>query len=785
VQQSLLPQFLFGSNMLKAVKIRDRIPEDIVKPCSTNGIIHHLKGMHRYTLEMFRTSQFVPQYRDLILQALIDRKIQTTLEGQKKLNWCREVRKLVPLRTNGDGNCLLHAASQYMWGIQDTDLVLRKTLYRALKETDTRNFKFRWQLASVQSQEFVETGLRYNTRNWDDEWEKLVEMASPTTAKGQNGLQYSSLEEIHIFILANILRRTIIVIADNMLRSLESGSSFAPLNIGGIYLPLHWPPQECYKYPIVLGYDTQHFAPLVTLKDSGPEIRAVPLMYNSMGRAEDMKVHFLTETEGKAKEKLLKDYLLLTEIPVQGLEFGITHMINAAKLDEGNLPEELNLVEDYLQLVNHEYKRWQENAEPNRQACNRNPVVFSMSQLSLLEIKCETNHCPFYVSVNTRPYCHECYQQRQTRKAEHKPRGQSPKAGLPNAVLNAPNLRMEFLIRTNENITSGPRSAPPTAPSLALFSETNAMKCKTPKCPFTLAVEHNGLCERCFNLIQSSTCNNVESSSYQEKPKCRVCFQEAPRTFNGMCALCLKRNVSSESAGFPHTYHQRSLSDPSQILRTGLQPSCQLDPEDSVFLSVNQASNSLEERSESKKCRKVGCQYFGTLGKKGFCTFCYYEYAQNNEFVLSSGNLVAGTAAFPNMAPCLGPGCSAYGNPLFEGYCQKCFLEAQDHRLHEARWSGEQLARHYERAPHLRPMQHNVPHSQQLKCARSHCNNFVPSRDELCLQCQQSCLQGGHHARNPQELPKQQCLAPGCDHYGNIKCNGYCNECYLFKQVYG
>lgn len=141
-------------------------------------------------------------------------------------------------------------------------------------------------------------------------------MASADTAAARSGLQYNSLEEIHIFVLSNILRRPIIVIAgevpqgsvfprmlfshdaltlrrnlgsptaswksprvllcllfpltDKMLRSLESGSNFAPLKVGGIYLPLHWPAQECYRYPIVLGYDSQHFVPLVTLKDSGP-----------------------------------------------------------------------------------------------------------------------------------------------------------------------------------------------------------------------------------------------------------------------------------------------------------------------------------------------------------------------------------------------------------------------------------------------------------------------------------------------------------------------------------
>lgn len=139
-------------------------------------------------------------------------------------------------------------------------------------------------------------------------------MTSPETSGARNRLPYNALEEIHIFVLANILRRPIIVLAgelssmsslikncislcfisnlilsfflfancpdlidflpyvDKVVRSLESGSSFAPLNVGGVYLPLLWPAEECYRYPIVLGYDNMHFTPLVTLKDSGPGI---------------------------------------------------------------------------------------------------------------------------------------------------------------------------------------------------------------------------------------------------------------------------------------------------------------------------------------------------------------------------------------------------------------------------------------------------------------------------------------------------------------------------------
>lgn len=61
------------------------------------------------------------------------------------------------------------------------------------------------------------------------------------------------------------------------------------------------------------------------------EIRAVPLVTSERGRFEDLSVHFLTDTEEREKEQLLKDYLIVIEIPVQGWDHGTTHLINAAK----------------------------------------------------------------------------------------------------------------------------------------------------------------------------------------------------------------------------------------------------------------------------------------------------------------------------------------------------------------------------------------------------------------------------------------------------------------------
>lgn len=61
------------------------------------------------------------------------------------------------------------------------------------------------------------------------------------------------------------------------------------------------------------------------------EIRAVPLVTSEQGRFEDLNVHFLTDAEEREKEQLLREYLIVIEIPVQGWDHGTTHLINAAK----------------------------------------------------------------------------------------------------------------------------------------------------------------------------------------------------------------------------------------------------------------------------------------------------------------------------------------------------------------------------------------------------------------------------------------------------------------------
>ena len=112
---------------------------------------------------------------------------------------------------------------------------------------------------------------------------------------------FESLEDIHVFVLAQVLRRPIIIIADQFLYGF-GGEPIAPIPFGGVYLPLECDPSICIKSPLVLAFDSAHFSPLVPSeekKDSksnsvkasvplvGPNYDLLPLQF-SMDPGEDL-----------------------------------------------------------------------------------------------------------------------------------------------------------------------------------------------------------------------------------------------------------------------------------------------------------------------------------------------------------------------------------------------------------------------------------------------------------------------------------------------------------------
>jgi len=68
-----------------------------------------------------------------------------------------------------------------------------------------------------------------------------------------------------VFILAHVLRRPIIVIAEMMLKD-SSGTALAPIPFAGVYLPLECKPSKCHRSPLLLAYHASHFSPLVCMQ---------------------------------------------------------------------------------------------------------------------------------------------------------------------------------------------------------------------------------------------------------------------------------------------------------------------------------------------------------------------------------------------------------------------------------------------------------------------------------------------------------------------------------------
>ena len=73
-----------------------------------------------------------------------------------------------------------------------------------------------------------------------------------------------------MFVLAHVLQRPIIVVADTVLRD-ANGEALAPIPFGGIYLPLECSSRTSNHTPLLLTYDAAHFSALVPMEtDASP-----------------------------------------------------------------------------------------------------------------------------------------------------------------------------------------------------------------------------------------------------------------------------------------------------------------------------------------------------------------------------------------------------------------------------------------------------------------------------------------------------------------------------------
>ncbi|UYV75778.1 ZRANB1 [Cordylochernes scorpioides] len=270
----------------------------------------------RYVAEI---EDFTPSVQQRLFDELLDKDVQKELEEESPIiNWSLELTdrlgsRLYALWNRSAGDCLLDSALQATWGVFDRENTLRRALGDSLCEGAPVLYP-RWKDAETLQADLLHFSL--DEAQWQDDWATLLSLAT------QPG---SALEQMHIFTLAHILRRPIIVYGVKYVKSFR-GEALGYARFEGIYLPLLWESSFCWKSPISLGYTRGHFSALVPMEpDPGgggaglgevagaPTGRAAALdvVFLPLMTADHhlLPIHFLTQAELGREEEIMRQWL--------------------------------------------------------------------------------------------------------------------------------------------------------------------------------------------------------------------------------------------------------------------------------------------------------------------------------------------------------------------------------------------------------------------------------------------------------------------------------------------
>eukprot|EP00040_Diaphanoeca_grandis_P032665 m.198511 g.198511 ORF g.198511 m.198511 type:complete len:432 (-) comp32697_c0_seq4:53-1348(-) len=276
--------------------------------------------------------------REFCLQEVGDSHARMKFEMVGILNWHPKI-TLIPLSTTGDGNCLLHSCSLSMWGVHDRFGVLRSLIARSLTQDNAREVYYpRWHTEAVDQQLALPAEFRV-IREFEQEWKTVVElpqlMADTTVSNKRVGIFGCSLQGIHVYVLAQILRRAIVVYGYEDLDSRESGDSLT-----GIFLPTQWSAAQCSKTPLAIGSMMGHFFSLVP---AGGQSTHIPLCKKD-GTPFKLRYARTSLQEPIDRDVLINEYMNVEKNPVESVAVGARIDQNAESVNA----DVLRLVTTYI-----------------------------------------------------------------------------------------------------------------------------------------------------------------------------------------------------------------------------------------------------------------------------------------------------------------------------------------------------------------------------------------------------------------------------------------------------
>lgn len=499
----------------------------------------------------------------------------------------------------------------------------------------------------------------------------MVDISSPERRLDQTmGLPYECLEEFHIFVLANILRRPIIVLAENMWRD-AAGKSLQPLNFSGIYLPLGWDPKDCFRHPILLGYHHQHFSPLLcTGPPTDKEVKDVYCVSLVDHEFERFPIHFLEEGEEGRVNQLLQQYLTCETVGFRD------RPVLCARLATDYPKEELDVFQSYLNLAEMRYRMYtEEQHNPENAEALKAAGVMSATSTQQLNEKIAAGSDPKHTGHPRRVSTED-----------------------PSAVQTGGSLSGNDVFKepTEDSVcisSTALQSSRVKAPSMNLqhmgyFGRTS-LACTTPGCHYIRALESDEYCERCYK---------ARSSAGKEAFKrCRVdsCLNGGDRRYDGFCQVCYDQStfMNDDILVAARPTNLQDLSTSPKFSGLSARGPVHFDPptvQDGNGMEVEEYKTSgstldtnvvNEFRVGSKQCITPGCDFTGNPNYGGLCSKCSQEKAGAGEQSTGGAEPLGFLDASPpreiavtvGKKKCLMPECALTGHPEKLDLCSGCF----------------------------------------------------------------------------------------------------------------
>ncbi|XP_065192004.1 tumor necrosis factor alpha-induced protein 3-like [Sycon ciliatum] len=732
--------------------------------------------------------------RKFVYRSVFDGDTQRALERDGVINWPeahamdrlrsveQQICKLVPLRTRGDGNCLLHAVSLAMWGVDDTSLRLRSALHLAVvHSTAEEKLRNRWRRAVDAENRRI--GVQLEEHQWHVEWMTHVVRISEPRPKA-NTQMYESLGEFHIFILAQVLRRPIICYAAATMPGAH-GERFAPVNMAGIYLPLTAHPVDCVRSPLLIAFTGGHFVGLVRKNNTG----LVPLCRKDMSR---LPIQFLEPSESGNKEKLLDRYLAhsYAQMPPSATSdvFMTFQPMDIATFEPVDMPPE-------LQALAQAY-------------------VDNFEELYCADVatRCRGAGCENY-HMEQSPFCSRCVK-------TQPPSPPAVRSDVPGDMDAAGEV---------SSMNGAMSSQAPLAPSAPILRDSsseldlhliNPRYCNELGCLKDSETHLGGFCGECYDRRQASPLTR--------NPPPRRSHLSGSGTGGGeQRPGSAGASVSSVDPPPPlHHSHSSPPSDPSTDLGSAADgayndenvsdmPLMCIEPNCRHFGStefggrcsrcyVHHQTRERRQRPASNVCHHAGCQRKASAGSASrFCEFHSLSSgsgstrSNSSPAALSSAGNSATSAARvqPKAAPnarsplsaadtCCTPGCARTDLSSGRDFCSRCVRDME--RL----WLSTRQ------------------HTRRWQCGKSGCSRLVDMPQEFCSHCQprnpprarpspptlHACrrsprckeqfdesvyrMYGGLCRNCFMELGGEtRCKTSGCPYYGSLRHAGFCSNC--------